>query len=101
MGKINNLLSSDLAMIEQRLFTLLLSTAFPLMVVGVTIILIVRIGWVGIIGVILMMLMIPICKNISEKNGLILKEVNKFKDKRVHTTTEVIEGIKYIKLYGW
>lgn len=30
-----------------------------------------------------------------------MQDANVFKDKRVQTTTETIEGIKFIKLYGW
>ena len=31
----------------------------------------------------------------------ILKSVNIYKDKRVKVCTEIIEGIRFIKLYGW
>lgn len=69
LGKITNLLSNDLGVIEQRLITIMMSISFPFMLTGITIILIIRIGWVGILGVILVLLIIPISKKISEKNG--------------------------------
>lgn len=46
-----------------------MSISFPLMLTGITIILITRIGWVGILGVVLVLLIIPISKKISQKNG--------------------------------
>lgn len=69
LGKITNLLSNDLGVIEQRLITIMMSISFPLMLTGITIILITRIGWVGILGVVLVLLIIPISKKISQKNG--------------------------------
>lgn len=101
MGKITNLLSNDLGVIEQRMITIMMSTSFPVMLVGITVILVVRIGWVGIVGIVIVLLIVPISKKISEKNGETIQKVNEFKDKRVQITTETIEGIKYIKLYGW
>lgn len=101
LGKITNLLSNDLGVIEQRMITIMMSTSFPVMLIGITTILIIRIGWVGIIGIVMILLIIPLSKKISEKNGETIQKVNQFKDRRVQITTETIEGIKYIKLYGW
>ena len=32
---------------------------------------------------------------------LIVNDINIYKDKRVELTTQLIEGIKFVKLYGW
>ena len=77
------------------------STSFPVSIVGITVLLITRIGWPAIVGIVLILILIPINKRISERNGDIIQEVNVFKDRRVQITTETIEGIKYVKLYGW
>ena len=87
LGKITNLLSNDLSIIETRLVTVMWSTAFPVAFLGITILLLVRIGWVAIIGLIIVLLQIPISNMISKKNGSIIKEANEFKDKRVQITT--------------
>lgn len=62
---------------------------------------VIRIGWSGFIGTVMTILLIPIASKVSKLNGEILKEANVFKDKRVQVTTETIEGIRYVKLYGW
>jgi ABC-type multidrug transport system fused ATPase/permease subunit len=101
LGKITNLLANDLGTIEQQITNLTTSLSFPLMVVGFTAILIARIGWAGIVGILIVVLLIPVSNCISRRNGDILKEINRHKDRRVQFTTETIEGIKYVKLYGW
>lgn len=60
-----------------------------------------RIGWPGFIGTLMVILIIPIARKVSQINGEILKEANVYKDQRVQITTETIEGIRYVKLYGW
>jgi len=61
----------------------------------------VRLGWPGALGMAIVLLVLPISNFISKYNGKLLQEINVYKDRRIKTTTEVIEGIKYIKLYGW
>ena len=69
------------------MIAILISSAFPLIVIGNTILLITRIGWVAIIGVILVLLQLPLSNMISQKNGKTVEEINKFKDKRVQITS--------------
>lgn len=83
LGKITNLLSNDLSIIEMRLQSLLMSLVFPVVIIGITILLMIRIGWVAIIGIILMLIEVPIANRISKRNGDIVVEANKYKDKRV------------------
>jgi ABC-type bacteriocin/lantibiotic exporter with double-glycine peptidase domain len=74
---------------------------FPIVIVGSSTLLIVRLGWPGALGMAIVLLVLPISNFISRYNGKLLQEINVYKDRRIKTTTEVIEGIKYIKLYGW
>jgi len=74
---------------------------FPIVLIGSTTLLIVRLGWPGALGMAIVLLVLPISNFISKYNGKLLQEINVYKDRRIKTTTEVIEGIKYIKLYGW
>lgn len=101
IGKITNLLSSDLGIIEQMLPISMNASNFPVVMVGSTVLLILRLGWPGVIGIALVFLIVPISFCISRSNGSLYQEINIYKDKRVQATTEIIEGIKYIKLYGW
>jgi ABC-type multidrug transport system fused ATPase/permease subunit len=101
LGKITNLLASDLGVIEMRLATFINAFSFPVYVAGTMALLVTRLGWAGVVGIVLVVLTVPLSNCISKRNGALIQEINSFKDKRIQTTSEVIEGIKYIKLYGW
>jgi hypothetical protein len=58
-------------------------------------------GWPGILGIAVAMLTLPLSNCISQYNGSLIEEGNIHKDRRIETTSEVIEGIKFVKLYGW
>lgn len=100
-GKITNLLSSDLENIEHHITFMATFLIFPVLLVGYTIIMFVRIGWVGFVGTAMILLLVPITRKVSQLNGQFQKQVNVYKDQRVQATTEAIEGAKFIKLYGW
>lgn len=72
-GKLTNLLSSDLGVLEQRLVVLTFASLFPVQIIGLTIILVLRIGWAAIIGILVIVLMIPVSMKISKKNGQIIQ----------------------------
>ena len=74
---------------------------FPFAFIGIAIILLVRLGWPGIVGIMIPILIFPIQNYIGKKNGQLLQKVNINKDLRVKVCTEIIEGIKFVKLYGW
>ena len=46
------------------------------------------------------MVIVPIAALVSKRKGVNIEKANKFKDKRVEIITEVINGIKFTKLYG-
>ena len=73
IAKIINLIANDLTVLEQRTAILIHISVFPMMLIGVTIILYVRIGWPSLIGVLLILLIIPIIIKISSINAAILK----------------------------
>ena len=100
-GKIINLITNDVNTIDIRLAFLMAGMSFPVYFVGITALLIIRVGWAALIGMVPVLLVLPVLNKISKFNSETIKEINEYKDKRVHTTTEIIEGIKPIKLYGW
>jgi len=73
LGKITNLLASDLGVIEQRMALFLNSFNFPIMMIGSTILLIIRLGWPGVLGIVMVALVIPISNAISKNNGSIIQ----------------------------
>lgn len=68
--------------------------------VEIIVILVTRFGWPGIIPILVTLFFLPFQILIGKFNGRIIQKVNVNKDKRVKTCTEIIEGIKFIKLYG-
>ena len=101
IGKITNLIANDLGIFFMRFVNFIFAAFFVILCIGLTVLLIVRIGWAGVISVVIVLLYLPLTNKISQANGEFIKEINGFKDRRVKITTEVIEGIKYVKLYGW
>lgn len=101
LGKITNILSNDFNLIELKGPILFQALIVPFLVIGVIVILVIRLGWPGIIGPLVALIMIPIQFYVGKINSDLLKEVNVYKDKRVKVCTEIIEGIRFIKLYGW
>jgi len=86
-GKIINLLSSDLGVLEQRLPQFLNFLTFPIVIIGCTTLLALRLGWPGFVGIAIVLLMAPISNFLSKHNCKIIQEINIYKDKRIQTTT--------------
>ena len=62
--------------------------------------LIIQLGWAGFLGIMTILVIVPIAACVSKRKGVNIEKANTFKDKRVEMITEVINGIKFIKLYG-
>lgn len=73
----------------------------PIGLIGIIAILISRFGWPGILIAITIILIVPMQIMIGKLNSTIIKKANVHKDERVKICTEIIEGIKFIKLYSW
>jgi len=73
LGKITNLLSSDLGVFEIKFSLFLNGLNFPITMIGVTIILVLRIGWPGVIGILIVLLVVPIASAISKNNSSLIK----------------------------
>ena len=73
----------------------------PFAMAGIIAILMGRFGWPGMIILSVLVLFLPLQILVGKLNSTIVQKVNVYKDKRINTCTEIIEGIKFIKLYGW
>lgn len=62
----------------------------PIYLLGIIVILSIRIGWAAIIGIIVIILAMFLIVKVSKNNGFILNQINKYKDQRVQTTSEMI-----------
>lgn len=90
IGGLANLLVNDMVSIEIRLIPLFLTSSFPIAIIGITTVLIIRVGWVALVGVLIVVLFIPLSNIISKHNGKIISEDNTIKDRRVDLTTDMI-----------
>jgi ATP-binding cassette subfamily C (CFTR/MRP) protein 4 len=101
VGKIINMMSNDFNIIEQKGPWLFFSLVSPILIIGTIVILLFRLGWPGLICPFVSVILLPLQFWVSNVNGKIMKDINTNQDKRIKITTEIIEGIKFIKLYGW
>lgn len=101
LGKIMNLLSNDFNSIESKIPMIFSSLVAPFALIGAITIITFRFGWPGLLIAAVIISIVPLQIVISRYNGKILKKINTNKDQRIKICTEIMEGIKFIKLYGW
>jgi ABC-type bacteriocin/lantibiotic exporter with double-glycine peptidase domain len=95
------MLSNDFNTIETKSPLFFVSLGIPLILSGIIAILVTRFGWPGIIIFGVALVIIPVQVLIGKITGSIMQKINIYKDRRVKICTEIIEGIKFIKFYGW
>ena len=93
--------ANDFNLIELKGPWFFAASPIPIVVIGAIVLLILRLGWFGLIPPAIVIVFIPLQILVGKLNGGILTKINKFKDERVNMCSEIIEGIKFIKLYGW
>lgn len=74
------MLSNDFNIIEMKNSIFFNTLITPFAFIGITIILINRLGWPGIIGVLVPIIFLPLQNYIGKKNGLLMQKVNFNKD---------------------
>ncbi|KAJ1305460.1 hypothetical protein OPQ81_000470 [Rhizoctonia solani] len=101
VGKINNLMSTDLGnIVEGRDFIFLITYA-PIQIICSVLLLYWILGWSGVIGMACMALFIAFPSKITHLFNGIQAEKMKKTDARVQSITEVMSVIRMIKLFGW
>lgn len=101
LGKLKNLVQNDLAILCADVGIVLNIVSLPLEIIGLSTLLIIRLGWPGAVGVAILFLSFVLISCFSQYYEDILEEIANFKDLRIQLTSEVIQGIKFIKMYGW
>ena len=84
------MLSEDFNLIELKIIMFFAGSSFPIIFLGISAILIYRLGVAGIIGAALPLVAFPIQTYVGKKNSKILQKVYKNKDARVKICTEII-----------
>ncbi|KAH7319538.1 P-loop containing nucleoside triphosphate hydrolase protein [Rhizoctonia solani] len=101
IGKINNLMSTDLGnIVEARDFIFIL-TFVPIQIIFSALLLYWILGWSAVVGMACMILFFPIPGKIAHLVNGIQEEKMKKTDARVQSITEVMNVIRMIKLFGW
>ncbi|EAR97927.3 ABC transporter C family protein (macronuclear) [Tetrahymena thermophila SB210] len=101
IGKLINLISGDLSSIEYMSYVIMCFTIIPFCLIFVALILYQRFHWYGILGLILMICFIPLQILVANISSKLFAQKSSLVDQRVNQTSEVIEGIRFIKMYGW
>ncbi|CAG9311971.1 unnamed protein product [Blepharisma stoltei] len=99
-GKLSNVIATELEFLD-LLFVTMLVLAMPIFIIGSYIILGILIGWAGIIGLTIDILHFPIIVLLANIVGNYRLKIAIHSDGRVKMITNLIEGIRIIKLYGW
>ncbi|CAE6385646.1 unnamed protein product [Rhizoctonia solani] len=101
IGKINNLMSTDLGNIVEGRDFLFLITYVPFEITCSAILLYWILGWSAVVGMACMALFFPLPRKIAQLVNGIQGEKMKKTDARVQSITEVMSVIRMIKLFGW
>ena len=99
-GKIINVVSNDLEILELMSYTVYF-LATPFLVIAAIIILLIGFGPAGLVGIGISLLHFPIVIFFALKNAKTRIKSRKVGDTRVKMIQNLIEGIKTMKLYAW
>ncbi|KAL4243412.1 hypothetical protein ABKN59_001097 [Abortiporus biennis] len=101
LGKINNLVTSDLSAVFAGQPFLILVVQIPIQVAASMIVLYTILGWSIIPGLIAMIVMMPIPGYLSKLMNRIQEAKMKKSDSRVQIVSETMNVIRMVKLFGW
>ncbi|CAG9326280.1 unnamed protein product [Blepharisma stoltei] len=99
-GKLANLIASEVEFID-GLVTLVFLFSIPTFLIGAFLILGFFLGPAGVIGLIIVIFHFPIVLFLAKWAGKFRVKVALFADSRIKMITNLIEGIRIVKLYGW
>ncbi|KAL5534538.1 hypothetical protein ACEPAG_1001 [Sanghuangporus baumii] len=101
VGKLNNLITTDLTnIVEGRDFPMLIIQSPLMIAIGIAI-LYNFLGWSAFVGLGVMALLFPIPGYVAKLIQTVQVERMKKTDERVQTVTETMNVIRMIKLFGW
>ncbi|KAJ7596755.1 P-loop containing nucleoside triphosphate hydrolase protein [Mycena floridula] len=101
LGKMNNLISTDLANITEARYFLLTALDIPLQITLCIGFLYVVLGWSALVGLAGLLLMFPIPAMMGKRLQAVQQQVMKKTDARVQTVVETLNLLRMIKLFGW
>ncbi|KAH7930564.1 hypothetical protein BV22DRAFT_1124835 [Leucogyrophana mollusca] len=101
VGKINNLVTTDLNNITEGRDVLFVILYIPLQVALCIWFLYDVLGWSALVGLVVMILLFPIPGHVAQKIQTVqIRKMHKT-DARVQTVTETMNVLRMVKLFGW
>ncbi|TFK46964.1 multidrug resistance-associated ABC transporter [Heliocybe sulcata] len=101
VGKINNLVTTDLGNVVDGRDFLFVALYGPLQVILCMAFLYVLLGWSSFVGLVVMIALAPVPGYIAKLLQTVQAERMKKTDARVETVTETMNVLRMIKLFGW
>ena len=95
------MVNSDFNITESYLYNSFFLLGAPLEIIGTLLIISLKVGWPAVFVGIIILIPIPLQICLGKIKASFLKEANECKDSRMNMYSEVVEGIKFIKMYGW
>ncbi|KAF8917347.1 P-loop containing nucleoside triphosphate hydrolase protein [Mucidula mucida] len=101
VGKINNLVSTDLqTVVEARDFFLIVAYV-PIQISLCILFLYTLLGWSAFVGLAILIVMLPIPGRIAKRTHTVQENRLKRADARIQSVTEVMNVLRMVKLFGW
>ncbi|CAG9320126.1 unnamed protein product [Blepharisma stoltei] len=99
-GKIVNLVSSDIENFRNLSMTVSI-WVFPIYFIAAMVTIAFFLGWAGVIGLTLVLFSFPMQMFLSRMTSRKLNKTSKYIDSRINLISNIFDGIRIIKLYGW
>ncbi|KIP05211.1 hypothetical protein PHLGIDRAFT_534835 [Phlebiopsis gigantea 11061_1 CR5-6] len=101
VGKLNNLVTSDLENITEGRDFLFIVLFIPLLAILSMLFLYAVLGWSSIVGLAVMIVLFPAPSWVAAETNDVQNEKMKATDARVQSVTEAMGVLRMIKLFGW
>ncbi|XP_070201960.1 multidrug resistance-associated protein 1-like isoform X2 [Littorina saxatilis] len=101
VGEIVNLMSVDAQRVQDVMVVCFYAATSPLQIVVAVVLLYYTIGPSIFVGLLLLLCLVPINAYVITRNRQLQSSNLKFKDARIKLYSEVLNGIKVLKLYAW
>ncbi|KAJ7233850.1 P-loop containing nucleoside triphosphate hydrolase protein [Mycena haematopus] len=101
IGKLNNLVTSDLQNITEAKDLMLLFVNMPLQLILCIWFLYVVLGWSAFVGLATILMMLPIPGYVGKWVQTVQRELSKKTDARIQSVSETMNLLRMIKLFAW
>lgn len=100
-GRIINLMSTDTYRIDQASGMFHMIWASPISIILTLVLLLVNISYSALAGFGLLMIAMPLLGRSIKSLFTRRKAINKITDQRVGLTQEILQGVRFVKYFGW